>query len=122
MKNIKSNPIKTVLTISVGFVIVFLVTKWNWTILISLIIGLIGLCSNYLIKKIDYLWMKLTWLLTLIVPNILFGTIFYLFLFPISILSRLFGKKDPLHLKNKVNSVFTTIKKDFDKTSFEKSW
>jgi hypothetical protein len=122
MKNTKTNPIKTILTISVGFMLVYLVTKWNWALSVSLIIGVIGICSNYLSQKIDFVWMKLTWLLSLIIPNILLGTIFYFFLFPISILSRLLGKQDPLHLKNKGNSVFITINKDFDKASFEKSW
>jgi hypothetical protein len=122
MKNIKTNPIRTVLTISVGFILVYLVTKWNWAISVSLIIGLIGICSDYLSQKVDLFWMQLTRLLSFIVPNILLGTIFYLFLFPISVLSRLFGKKDPMYLKNKEDSVFITINKEFDKKSLEKSW
>jgi hypothetical protein len=122
MKNLKTNPVKTVLTISVGFLLIYVVTKWKGAIFVSLMTGLIGICSDYLSQKIDFLWMKLTWLLSLIVPNILLGIIFYLFLFPISVLSGLFGKKNSLHLKNKADSVFITVNENFDKTSFEKSW
>ena len=122
MKNLKSEPIKTCLTIAVGFIVVFLATKGQWAIYVSLIVGAIGLFSDYLSQKIDFVWMKLTWVLSLIVPNILLGAIFYLFLFPISMLSKLFGKSDPLLLKNNNNSTFTTEHKEFGKASFEKPW
>jgi hypothetical protein len=120
--HIKSNAVKTILIISVGLVFVYLVTKWKWIIYISLIIGLIGIFSSYLSKKIDFLWMKLTWILSLIVPNIILCIVFYLLLFPLSILSKIFSKKDQLHLKNNCDSVFISINKDFDKGSFEKPW
>ena len=122
MKNLKSEPIKTCLTIAVGFIVVFLATKAQWAIYVSLIVGAIGLFSDYLSQKIDFVWMKLTWVLSLIVPNILLGAIFYLFLFPISMLSKLFKKDDPLLLKNNSSSTFTTEHKEFGKASFEKPW
>ena len=117
MKNSKTNPAKTVLIISVGFILVYLISKWNWAIYVSLFIGLIGVFSDYLSQKVDFLWMKLAWVLNKIVPNILLGAIFYIFLVPISVLSRLFSKNDPLNLKNKNNSVFKDSNKSFDKTS-----
>lgn len=122
MKEQKTNPVKTVLIISVGFILIYIITKWNWAITVSFIIGLIGVFSTYLCRKIDYIWMKLSWLLSLIIPNILLGVIFYFFLFPISILSKLFGKKDPLFLKNKTGTTFIETKKQFSKESFEKIW
>lgn len=123
MKFNKTVPAKTVLTISTAFIIVYLLTKWHWAIIIALIIGLIGIFSAYLSKKLDFLWMKLIWLINLIVPNILLGIIFYLFLFPISVLSKVFGRNQPLNLKNKNNSSnFKNCNKSFDKASFEKTW
>ena len=122
MKNLKSEPIKTCLTIAVGFIVVFLATKAQWAIYVALIIGAIGLFSDYLSQKIDFLWAKLTWVLSLIVPNILLGAIFYLFLFPIALLSKVFKKDDPLLLKNPESSTFTTEHKEFGKESFEKPW
>jgi len=122
MKNTKTNPTKTVLIITIGFLLVYLVSKWHWAIYVSLVIGLAGAFSDYLSKKIDFLWMKLAWVLNLIVPNILLGIIFYIFLVPISLLSKLFSKSDPLTLKNKTGSIFKTSNKSFDKASFEKTW
>jgi hypothetical protein len=122
MKRNNSNTLKTLLTISVGFIFIYLITKWNWTILVSFVIGLIGIFSTYLSKKIEYIWMKLSWILSFIIPNILLGTIFYLFLFPISVLAKLFGHKDPLLLKRKYNSTFRNCSKQFDKNTFENPW
>lgn len=122
MQKIKSNPVKTMLTISVGFLVVFIITKLNWALLVALVVGLIGLFSTFLSKHIEFLWTKLAWLLGLIVPNILLSAIFYLFLFPIALLSKVFGKKDPFVLKNTTETVFVTSNKQFDENSFEKPW
>ena len=122
MKKMTTEPVKTILTISVGFLVVFLATEWKWAIYISLIIGLIGMFSPFLSKKVDFLWMKLAWVLSLIVPKVLLSLIFYLFLFPIAALSKLFGAKDPLMLKNSNESTFRTEEKVFEKSTFEKMW
>ena len=122
MKKHKTDPTKTVLTITVGFIVLYLFTKWNWTILIASGIGLTGLFSTRLSKIIDFLWMKLAMVLSLIMPNILLSIIFFLFLFPVAVLSRVFGKNDPLNLKDKAGSNFKDSNRSFDKASFEKTW
>lgn len=121
-KQIKSNPTKTVLVIAVGFLIIHFFSGWKWAMNVSIIVGVLGLLSDYLAEKIDYLWMKLTWVLSMIVPNILLSLIFYVFLTPIALLSRLFGEKNQLSLKNTQDSLFKDNTKPFDKTSFEKTW
>lgn len=122
IKNIKSEPIKTVLVITVGMMVVFLITKLPWTLYISLSVGMLGVLSDYLAKKIDYVWMKLTWVLSFVMPNILLSVVFYVFLTPIALLSRIFGEKNPLSLKNTSDTLFKNSNKKFDKTSFEKPW
>jgi hypothetical protein len=121
-KQNNANPVKTVLIITLGFLIVYWVTKWRWAIAVSVIIGVLGLLSGHLAKWIDLLWMKLTWILGLIIPNILLTIIFYFFLTPIALLSKVFGNKNQLTLKNTDRSLFKDRKKDFDKVSFEKPW
>jgi len=121
-KQIKSNPTKTVLVIAVGFLIIYFFSGWKWALNVSLIVGVLGLLSDYLAEKIDYLWMKLTWVLSMIVPNILLSLIFYIFLTPIALLSKVFGEKNQLSLKNTQDSLFKDNTKPFDKTSFEKTW
>jgi hypothetical protein len=121
-KQIHSTPVKTVLIITLGLLIVYMATKQAWAIKASVLIGVLGLLSEYLAKKIDLVWMKLTWVLSLIIPNILLTIIFYFFLTPIALLSRLFGNKNQLTLRNTEQSLFEDRKKDFDKASFEKPW
>lgn len=119
---LKSDPIKTILVITVGMLVVYVATKWHPALVIALVIGLSGILSNYLAKKIDFLWMKLTWVLSLIVPNILLSIIFYVLLTPIALLSRIFSKNDQLFLKNTSQSTFKEYNKNFDKDSFKNPW
>lgn len=118
----KSEPIKTVLVISIGFLLIFIITSWEWSLASAFIIGLAGILSDFLAIKIDFLWLKLTYILSLIIPNILLGAVFYLFLFPIALISRLFGKRDPLILKNKSGSIYKEISLEFEKKHFKNPW
>jgi hypothetical protein len=122
MKKTVTDPIKTVLTIVTGLVIIHLVIGQKWPLMVATVIGLIGMFSEPLAKKVDFLWMKLAWVLSLIVPNILLSTIFFLFLFPVAVLSRVFGRKDTLFLSNPKGSTYVTNSTVFDKASFEKTW
>lgn len=130
MKKLDFDPLKTVLTITVGFVFLFailqkdlgLTIRENWPLVIALIIGGSSLLSSYIANQINFLWMKLTWLLSLIVPNIILSIVFFVFLTPMALLGKLFSKKDLLILKNNKNSIFIKSDKSFDKESFEKPW
>ena len=121
-KKIKTDPVKTVLIITVGMVLVYLFTKWRWALGFATITGILGILSDYIAKKIDFVWMKLTWLLSLIIPNILLSLLFFLFLTPIAFLSRIFGQKNQLGLKDTNSSMFINSNKKFNPASFEKPW
>ena len=114
------NPSRTVLTIVVGFVVVSVVTHYNWALWVAIIIGVIGLLSPLLAQKIQDLWMGLALILSYFIPPILLSLIFFLMLFPIAVLSRLFGEKDPLQLKRTNTSLFKNVDRSFTKESFEK--
>lgn len=121
-KQNKSEPIKTILVIVVGLLVVYLVSKWQWILYVSVSIGALSLMSVYISKKIDYLWMKLAWILSIILPNVLLSLIFFLLLTPIAFASRVLGEKNQLNLKNTEASLFKEVNKTFDKKSFEKPW
>jgi len=111
----------TILIISMGFLILYLLFLWQWAVYVSLIVGVVGIISSYLSKKIEWGWMKLAKIMGYIIPNILLSIVFFLFLFPISLLSKLFSK-DPLMLSEKYKTYFIDINKEMDKQSFEKIW
>ncbi len=117
----KSDTSKTMLTISMGFLALYLVFIWKWALAVSIIIGVIGITSSFLSKRIEWVWLKLAEVLSLIVPKIVLTLAFFLFLFPIALLYRIFNK-DPLMLSRKYDSYFLEVKRDYDKKSFEKTW
>lgn len=117
-----TEPIKTVLVICIGFLVIYMFFDARWALNTSLVVGLTGLFSSRLASFIDYIWMKLAWVLSLIVPNILLSVVFFLFLTPLAFVSRIFGDKNPLSLKNNGSSLFKDHKGVFDKSSFEKPW
>lgn len=122
IKQKKTEPVKTLLVIVVGMLVIHLLTQHKWVLWVSIGIGLSGLISPFLAKQIDLLWTKLGELLSMIVPNILLSLIFFLVLTPIALLSRVFGKENQLNLKNSAPSLFKDHNKPFDKASFEKPW
>lgn len=122
MKKIESNPSKTILTICVGFLLVFFITKNKLFLTTSFCLGIIGITSNFLSLIIEKIWFKIAEILSFIVPNILLGIIFYSFLFPISIVQRIFNKNDSMKLKKLNSSTYLNKKQKFDKTSFINPW
>jgi len=117
----RSSPEMSVLVISMGFLILYVIFSWQWTLFGSLSVGLIGIFSSYLRRKIDWLWMKFALFLGLICQNILLAIVFYLILFPVSLVSKLFIK-NPLILSGKQNSYFTDVNREIDTENFEKPW
>jgi len=118
----KTESTKTILVITVGMLVVFMTTQWRPALILSMLIGVVGILSKYLAIKIDFLWMKLTWVLSLIVPNVLLSIVFYLMLTPLAILFRVFSRKNELFLKNTSPSLFKEYNKTFDKESFKNPW
>jgi hypothetical protein len=122
MKSKKTDPAKTMLTLTVALLLISLSKKWDLGIKLSLVIGAIGIFSTYLSVRIDRAWMKLADVMSSVFPPLLLGAVFYIFIFPVSLLFRFVAKKDPLLLRNKEKSTFRGDKKDFDKPSFERTW
>jgi hypothetical protein len=122
MNQMKSNPLKTMLTISMGFLLIYVIWKYQWALGVSIGIGLIGMFSLKLSILIEKIWMKLAIILSFIVPNIILGLVFFGFLLPIALLSRVFKKEDSLRLKNKYTSVYQERNKVYDQAHFENMW
>ena len=122
MKKIKSNPYKTLLTICTGLAVVFFFSKLSWFLYSTIIIGIFGLSHNKISFVIEKIWFKIAEILGYIIPNILLSLIFYFFLFPIALISKIFNKKDLLKLKTKENSTYVDSNKNFNSSSFKNPW
>lgn len=108
-------------TIAVGFVFVSLVSGKEWPLYISLGTGLAGLFSDFISSKIAWAWFKLGELMNMVFPKIILTVVFYVFLLPIALLSRI-GSKDPMKLKKGYASYYADRITEFKKEDFEKTW
>lgn len=94
----RQKDLESVLAITVGMAILFLVFRVKIFLTISVIVGLSGLLSKYLAKKISWLWLKLTEGLGAVMSKIILTVVFAVFLLPLSLLAKIFRKKDDLRL------------------------
>jgi hypothetical protein len=116
----KTTPAHTVLTIVTRFFLLYYFLGCNWLLYTSIIVGLLGVFIRPARVAIDFLWMKLAWILSPIVPRIILTVLYFLILTPIALLSRVFGKQS-LKAKHKdLTSTFTPVDKTFEASSFER--
>jgi hypothetical protein len=119
---LKSNPSQTLLVICTGLVLVYFIFDIRWILFLSFGLGVLGILSDWFSKKVEWVWFKLTLLLSLIVPNILLGLVFFLFLTPIAFFANLFKKKDSLLIKRPEFSAYQTINKKYQAKDLENPW
>lgn len=117
----KTEDLKSLLVIVIGFCTLGLMFKNNKLILLGLAIGIAGLASGLALKGIIWVWTKIAEVLGYINSRILLSAIFYIFLFPIALLSRL-GKKNTLHLKKEPGSIFTERNHKYTAADLENVW
>ncbi len=122
MKALKSDPSKTVLVICTGLILVYFIFSLKWILFVAFGIGILSILSEWISKKIEWVWFQLTKLLSMIVPNILLGAIFYLFLTPIAFLANLFTKSDPLLIKRPDGSAYKEVNKQFKAADLKNPW
>jgi hypothetical protein len=116
----REKELETILTICVGFIVVFLITKTKVFLTLALVLGLVGLLSKFLTSKIAWLWMKLSEVMGAISSKVLLSVVFFFFLTPIAFLSRIFGKSN-LQLTKSETTYYTErnhkyVPEDFENT------
>lgn len=121
-RSTKGEATQTVLLLALSGVVLYFIYRQDWMLLAGLVVGILGLISDTLAFYIDFLWRRLGWLLGLVVPKVILSIVFFLFLTPLAILSKIFGPKDPLHLTYRGDSLFKVVDKKFNKSHFEKMW
>lgn len=117
-----TNPYRTILTVSAGFLLLHIISGAGWALWISLCVAVLGLASPFIARKIDYVWMKLAEILGKIVPSVLLTVVYIFILIPLAFVSRLFKGKTLIDLKNDKRSTFVDSNREFSKSSFEKLW
>ena len=114
-------PVQTVLVIVAGLLALHF--WWGGAIWLYGAFGLavLGGLSLWAARKIDWAWMKLAWVLGLVVPKILLGAVFYLLLTPLALLRRL-TTRSAVEAHTEAQSTFVVPDVAFDRKRFEKPW
>ncbi len=114
--------LESILAITTGLLALGLIFKIKILFTIAVLTGISGLMIPPLAKAIAYVWIKFAELLGYLNSRILLSIIFYLFLFPIALVSRLFNK-DSLQLSpKKSGSYFTERNHEYSADDFEHPW
>jgi hypothetical protein len=105
----REKELETVLVLCVAAVVAFFATKMQHTywLKLSVVLGIIGLFVKPVAAKISWAWLKLGELMGAVTGKIILSIVFFIFLFPMALLSRLFsGGKDSLQLKKKASESY----------------
>ncbi len=118
----KPNPIATILVLVLFGMVSFYFTRIDEIFYFTISLGFIGLFSEKWRLKISTWWMQLSQLLSKIIPNILLTLIYILIVIPISGLSRLIRKDNPMIIDRNRISFFKSKKTTNTSQMFDKPW
>jgi hypothetical protein len=121
MKNANKPDYQSLLVIVVGMVALSYIFKSPILVKVGLAIGILSLLSRQLASWILYIWHKLAELLGWINTRILLTAVFFLVVFPFSLLYKLITK-NPLSLRNRERSVFAVRDHTYTKKDLENTW
>ncbi len=118
--------LETILVMAAGLLVFFFIfeDKWaysKWLVIAALSLMVIAIASDFLGEKISWLWMKLAEFLGKVNGGILISLIFFLLLFPISVLYRMFGN-DPLSLKKPEGSAYSERNHTYSAKDLKNPW
>lgn len=117
----REKKLESVLIIVIGFIVLFFIFKIKLFLLIALLVGLLSALSNTVLQGITWLWFKISEILGWINARILLSIVFFLFLFPMALLMRAFGKPG-MALKNKKSSYYSDRNHKYVAEDLENTW
>ena len=121
-KMYRERNLETILTISTGLAILYLIFDIKLLLFIAIGFSIVGLFINSISGKITSLWLKLAMLLGAINSKIILSIVFFVILVPISYFYRLFNK-DAMQLKrNKEKSYYYEREHEFSPEDFKNIW
>ena len=118
----KSNPSLTILSLVFGLLVIYVFVDTKEILYLCIAISGLSILSTKISILIERIWFKFSYLLSLLIPNLLLTLIFFLILTPLALLSRFFNNKSEFETKNNNKSFFRKKNKSFDKKSFNRAW
>ena len=118
----KYKNILSVLTISTGFVVLYLINKHRYFLIAAVIISLASLISPYLAGKINMAWMWLGRMLGYVTNTVILSVLFFLLLVPIAFISNRKRKRVFFLDKAPSDSTFIVREHTFEGKDMENVW
>lgn len=115
----KEKYLETVLVLVLACLVIGYLAKNNYFYLASFILGLIGLFIPFLAEWITFLWFKLSEGIGFVTSKILLSFVFFIILFPISLLKKLFTKNDKIATSD---SNWVTREHTYTKQDLQNPW
>lgn len=117
----KNRPTETCLVIATGILVIYLVHPTKLLIYMAIGLGIVGAFVPSITKRVDWAWYKLSEGMGWLMSKVMLSVVFFVFLFPIAMLSRVFGKKDSLQLRKK-GSYWTERNHVYEGKDLENTW
>ena len=117
----RSKALETCLVLSTAFLLLYFLRSNEVFLYIAFAFGIIGVLIKPLALIIGMVWFKIGEILGFVVSKLVLGGIFFLFLFPLSLLYRL-TKKDPLKIRRAEESTWLEKNHTFEGKDLENIW
>jgi hypothetical protein len=118
----RKKDLEACLVIILGLLVFFLIKGWYPLLTAALVIGLIGVFLKKPAAWISWLWYKLAELIGKVFEKVILSLLFFLFLYPISLLSRIFRKDSMNTDKRTRSSTWVNREQVFSKDDLTKPW
>ena len=113
--------LETGLVLTTAFLVIYLITGNNVFLYLSLAVGISGIFVKPVAKYIAIAWFKLAGMLNFFVSRVILGTLFFIILFPISLLYKI-PNKDNLRLKRTDKSTWIERSHAYSSADLENIW
>ena len=124
----REKKVEAILVIVLGFLILFFGfryfkgAQYDWMLYVSGVVGVLSMMSDTIMNGITWVWFKIAEVMgTYIMGPLLLGIVFFLILFPISVLARIFSTDD-LMLKRRDDSYFVDRSHAYTAKDIENIW
>ncbi|MDF2189774.1 hypothetical protein [Paraflavitalea sp. CAU 1676] len=118
----RKKSLETILVLVLACIVCHLIFKQRYWLIVGLCLGLVGVLAPWAAEMIHWAWNKLALALGFVSGRLILIMVFYVFLFPISLLSRLFRKNEAVRLKKNAGTYYTERNIVYTKESMEHPW
>ena len=113
---------ETVLVLTVGLIVLFLVFKSRVFVYCALVIGLLGVLSTWVSGKIDWVWGRLAHVLGWVSNTVLLTVIYFFVITPVAVIRRMRKRDGLTRFDAGAKSNFVERGHTFEKKDLENTW